>query len=71
MVLFSAYCPIMLYICTKFHENIFKGFRAIEGQDFQFSKFLKGHHSVNNVGGIIVLVLCTSSALYLFKVSGN
>ena len=38
-----------------------------------FQKFFKGHHSVNNVGGVIVLVLCKSSddALYLFKVSGN
>ena len=22
IVLFSAYCLMMLYICTKFHENI-------------------------------------------------
>ena len=31
----------------------------------------KGHSSVNNVGGITVLFLCTSSdgGLYLYKVS--
>ena len=36
----------MLYICTKFHENISKGFRVMEGLDFQYSKFSKGHNSV-------------------------
>ena len=28
--LFSAYRLIMLYICTKFQEYIYKGFRGIE-----------------------------------------
>ena len=28
--LFSAYCLIMLYICTKFQENTLKGFRVID-----------------------------------------
>ena len=34
-------------------------------------KFSKGHNSVINVGGVTVLVLCTSSddGLYLYKVS--
>ena len=36
----------MLYICTKCHENISKGFRVMEGLDFQYSKFSKGHNSV-------------------------
>ena len=61
----------MLYICTKFHENISKGFRVTELTKFLISKFSKGHHSVNNVDGVMVLVLCLLSddALYLYKVS--
>ena len=48
----------MPYICTKFHENISKGFRVTELTQFLISKFSKGHHSVKNVGGVMVLVLC-------------
>ena len=69
----------MLYICTKCHENISKGFRVTEGLDFQYSKFSKGHNSVKNVGRSIFLALRISSnhvfcimsdlALYLYKVS--
>ena len=61
----------MLYICTKCHENISKGFRVMEGLDFQYSKFSKGHNSVKNVGRSMVFALCISSnhALYLYKVS--
>ena len=61
----------MLYICTKCHENISKGFRVMEGLDFQYSKFSKGHNSVKNVGRSMVLALCIFSyhALYLYKVS--
>ena len=29
-VLFSAYCPIKLNICSKFHENIDNRFKVIE-----------------------------------------
>ena len=34
-------------------------------------KISKGHNSVKNVGGVTILVLCTSSDndLYLYKVS--
>ena len=61
----------MLYICTKCHENISKGFIVMEGLDFQYSKFSKGHNSVKIVGRSMVLALCISSnhALYLYKVS--
>ena len=62
---------MMLYICTKFYENIKKGSRVIEGLIFPFSGFLKGHNSLENAGRVMVLVLCISSdhALYLYKVS--
>ena len=35
------------------------------------SQIFKGNHSVHNVGGVMVSVLCTSSddPLYLYKVS--
>ena len=44
---------------------------VIEGLDFQYSKFLKGHNSVKNVGRSMILALCISSnhVLYLYKVS--
>ena len=34
-------------------------------------KISKGHNSINNVGGVSVLVLCTASdnGLYLYQVS--
>ena len=44
---------------------------VIEGLDFQYSKFSKGHTSVKNVGRVMVLILCILShhASYLYKVS--
>ena len=48
---------MLLYICIKFHENISKGFRAIEGLLFPFSGFSKGHNSVKTVGRVMVLAL--------------
>ena len=62
---------MLRHTCIKFHENISKGFRAIEGLLFPFSGFSKGHDSVNTDGRVMVLVLCILSdlALYLYKVS--
>ena len=62
---------MMLYICIKFYDNIYKGFRVIEGAVFAFSGFSKGHYSVKNVSRVMVLDLYISSdhALYLYKVS--
>ena len=69
--LFSANCLIVLYICTKFHENISKGFRVTELTQFLVSKFSKRHRFIENIGGVMILVLNTFSdhALYLYKVS--
>ena len=62
---------MLLFICITFHENIAKGFRAIEGLLFPYSGFSKGHNSVKTVGRVMVLVLCILSdlALYMYKVS--
>ena len=37
--------------------------------NFSIVKFVKGHTSIKNVGGIMVLVLCISfdNALYLYQ----
>ena len=59
--LFSAHRLMMIYICTKFHENILEGLKVIEQTRFSFSKISKGHNSVKIVGGVTVLVLCISS----------
>ena len=41
----------------------------MEGLDFTYSKFLKGHYSVKNVGRSMVFALRISSnhTLYLYK----
>ena len=66
--LISAHYLLMLYICTKFQENISKGFRIIQRMRFEL-KFSKGHYSVNNVRGAMVLVLSVLSydVLYCTK----
>ena len=70
-VLDSAHLLMMLHICTKFGSNIYKGFRVTELMQFPIFKFSKGNYSVKYVGGVTVLVPCTSSdnALYLYIVS--
>ena len=52
---------IMLYVCTKFHEDIYKGFRVIARTRFPLYKLSKGNNSMKHVYGVIILVLCTSS----------
>ena len=56
---------MVLYVSIKFHENISKGFKVIEPTQFPRGIIQQ------NVSGVMVLVLCTSSddALYLYKVS--
>ena len=50
---FSAHHLIALYICTKFQENICMGYIVIKR--LNFVKFKKGHNSIKNVGGVMVL----------------
>ena len=45
----------MLFIFTKFHENISNGFRVRSGQNFQ-SGIFKGHNFVKNVGGVLMML---------------
>ena len=58
---------MMLYICTKCHENIFEGFKSYTVDMIFILIISKGHKSTKNVNGFTVLVLPTSSnnALYL------
>ena len=51
---------MMLYICTKFQENISKGF-SYQEDAVCILKFSKGHNSVNSEGGVMALVLSTLS----------
>ena len=64
---FSARHLMVVYICTKIHENILDGMKVTERTRFSSEKNSKGHNSVKNVCGITVLILCTSSddGLYL------
>ena len=67
--LFSSHRLMMLYICTQIHENIPDSFKVIELTQIH-TKNSKGHKS-ENVGGIIVFALFTSSVggLYLYHVA--
>ena len=59
---------MMPYDCTKFCENISKelGYCA---DKISIVKFAKGHNSIKNVGGGMILVLCMSfdDALYWYQ----
>ena len=40
--LFFAYRPMMVYICTKYHENILDGMKDIERTRFSLEKLQRG-----------------------------
>ena len=79
--LISAYCPMKLYICSKFHENIDDRFKVIEYnfETYNFKgafnaktkKQKKKKKKKKNVEGVTVYILYTLSdaALYLYQVS--
>ena len=52
---------MLLYICTKFHENILDGIKVTERTRFPLEKISKGHNSTRIVGGFTVRVLCKLS----------
>ena len=60
----------ILYFEQSFMKISKRVSEVLSGHDFQV-KFAKGNNLVNNVGGVMVSVLCTSSEdpLYLYKVS--
>ena len=39
---FSAHHLMVVYICTKFHENILEGIKVIELTQFSQEKFRRG-----------------------------
>ena len=69
MLLISARCLVILYICTKFHEIISNGI-SYRADTISIGKITKGNNSARNVGGVTVVYLCTSSnhALYFYHV---
>ena len=72
MLLISARCLVMLYICAKFHE-IIKRYQSYRADTISILKITKGNNSAKNVGGVTVVYLCTSSghALYFYQVLRN
>ena len=62
---------MVVYISTKFHENILDSIKVIERTQFSQEKFLRAIIPYKKLGGVSVLVLCTSSddGLYLYQVS--
>ena len=72
VLFFSTHHLVALYICTKFHENILDCIKVVERTNVSFEKKQsKGHDSVKNVVGVMVLFLCTTpdGGLYLYKSS--
>ena len=45
---------MVIYICTKFHENILDGIKVIDRTWFSWVKVSKGRDSLKNVGGIML-----------------
>ena len=70
-VLISAKWLVMLYICTKFRENISKRYQSYRADTISILKITKENNSAKNVGRATVVNLCMSSghALYLCQVS--
>ena len=70
MLLISARCLVMLYICAKFHEIISNGINSYRADTISIRKITKGNNSAKNVGGVTIVNLCTSSghALYFYQV---
>ena len=68
---FSAHRLIVVYISTKVHEKYSRRYQSYRANTVFIRKFSKGHNSLKNVGGVTVLVLCTSSddGLYFYNVS--
>ena len=57
---------------SKGHNSVNSAwYESYRADTISIRNILKGHNSVKNVGGITVLVLCTSSdnGLYLYQVS--
>ena len=70
MLLISARCMVMLYICAKFHEIILNGIKVIQQTQFLYGKLQRGIIPQKNAGGVTLVYLCTSSghALYFYQV---
>ena len=71
MIFFLAISSGDPYFCTKFRENILDSIKVTAPTRFLQENISKGYDSVNTIGGIMVLFLCTLSddGLYLYKVS--
>ena len=72
-LLISARRLVMLYICVKFHEIISEQYQSYRADIISIRKITKRNNSAKNVGGVIIVDLCTSSghALYLYQVLRN
>ena len=59
--MFSAYCLIKFYICTKFWEVSNRVSELFSGKKIFTLTFTKETSSVKFVSGVTVFVFCTSS----------
>ena len=68
---FSAHRLMVVYIFYKVPCKYSARYQSYRADMIFIRKNLKGHNSVKNVGGVSVLLLCTSSdeSLYLYQVS--
>ena len=70
-------CIMVIYICTKFQENIIKNYQVTEWTHIyyrnHYCKSLKGRNSKSRLTRVTVLVFCSLSynAIYLCEVSSK
>ena len=62
---------MLVYISTKYHENILHGIKVIERTRFLSKNFQRAIIPLTKVDGVSVFIFCTLSddGLYLYKVS--
>ena len=56
--LFSAHRLMVVYICTKFHENILNGIKVRADMIFM-GKISKGHNSISSAHHLMMVYICT------------
>ena len=59
--LFSANCLMLLYICTKFSENILYGFTVIERTLCPYLKYKEAYFRKKYMKSYVFFIFCTLS----------
>ena len=69
MVLNLCISPDDALCLYQVSRKYLKGFQSFREDAIRILKFLKGHNSVNSIGGVMALVLSTLSDYFIFALS--